>query len=144
MAERETDVIVLGAGIVGLGVALKLQEKNRGVTLVDRVEAGSQTSFGNAGIIERASFLPYAFPRDIGILLQYALNARTDAHYHWNALLTVAPWLARYWWNSAPSRYQKAIAGARPLIENCLSEHEPLIAAAGAEHLIRRTGWLKA
>ncbi len=144
MSQRETDVIVLGAGIVGLGIALKLQEKSRGVTLVDREEAGSQTSFGNAGIIERASFLPYAFPREVGILLQYALNARTDAHYHWNALLTVAPWLARYWWNSAPSRYQKAVAGARPLIENCLSEHEPLIAAAGAEHLIRRTGWLKA
>jgi D-amino-acid dehydrogenase len=144
MSERETDVIVVGAGIVGLGVALKLQEKGRGVTLVDRQEAGSQTSFGNAGIIERSSFLPYAFPRDLGELFQYALNGRTDAHYHVNALLSVAPWLARYWWNSAPSRYPRAIAGAKPLIENCLAEHEPLIAAAGAEHLIRRTGWIKA
>ena len=144
MAERDLDVVVLGAGIVGLGVALKVQEKGKGVALIDRVEAGSQTSFGNAGIIERASFLPYAFPRDLMDLIGYALNVRTDAHYHLGALFTAAPWLARYWWNSGPERYKRAIAGARPLIENCLSEHEPLIAAAGAEALIRRTGWIKA
>jgi len=29
MAERDLDVVVLGAGIVGLGVALKVQEKAR-------------------------------------------------------------------------------------------------------------------
>jgi D-amino-acid dehydrogenase len=78
MAERDLDVVVLGAGIVGLGVALKVQEKGKGVALIDRVEAGSQTSFGNAGIIERASFLPYAFPRDIGELIGYALNAKDN------------------------------------------------------------------
>ena len=77
-------------------------------------------------------------------LIEYAFNQRTDAHYHFTALASVAPWLFRYWWNSEPKRYERAIAGARPLIENCLSEHEPLIAAAGAESLIRRTGWIRA
>ncbi|NBU14039.1 MAG: FAD-dependent oxidoreductase, partial [Alphaproteobacteria bacterium] len=36
MAERDLDVVVLGAGIVGLGVALKVQEKGKGVALIDR------------------------------------------------------------------------------------------------------------
>jgi D-amino-acid dehydrogenase len=30
-----------------------------------------------------------------------------------------------------------------PLVENSLSEHEPLVAAAGAERLLGRTGWIK-
>jgi D-amino-acid dehydrogenase len=144
MDQRETDVIVLGAGIVGLGVALKVQEKGRSVTLIDRIQPGSGTSFGNAGIIERASLLPYAFPRDIKELIGYALNGRKDAHYHFGALFAAAPWLFRYWWNSAPSRYQHTVKAALPLIEHCLSEHDTLIEAAGAGNLIRRTGWIKA
>jgi D-amino-acid dehydrogenase len=142
--QHESDVMVLGAGIVGLGVALKMQEKGRSVTLVDRAEPGSGTSYGNAGIIERSSLLPYAFPRDIKELIGYALNGRKDAHYHLSALFGAAPWLFRYWWNSAPSRYQFTVKAALPLIENCLSEHNPLIEAAGAGNLIRRTGWIKA
>ena len=138
------DSLVLGAGIVGLGVALKLQEKGRSVVLIDREEAGSQTSFGNAGIIERASIFPYAFPRGFRELIDYAFNTKPEANYHLNALLSVAPWLVRYWWNSAPSRYGKAVSGALPLIERCLAEHEPLIEAAGATHLLKRTGWIRA
>lgn len=144
MTVRDTDVMVLGAGIVGLGTALKLQEKGRSVTLVDRQEPGAGTSYGNAGIIERASVFPYAFPRDVMELVQYAFNMRTDAHYHVSAIFKAAPWLLRYWWNSAPSRYGRAVNGALPLIQNCLSEHETLIKAAGADNLIRRTGWIKA
>jgi len=54
MENKSADVLVLGAGIVGLSLALKLQERGREVVLVDRQQAGSATSFGNAGLIERS------------------------------------------------------------------------------------------
>ncbi len=139
----QRDVLVLGAGIVGLSTALKVQETGRSVAIVDRHEAGHGTSFGNAGIIERASIWPYAFPRKLGDLLAYALNQRADAHYHLSALPSIAPYLVRYWWASEPSRHEKAMRGALPLIERCFAEHEPLIEAAGAGDLLRKGGWLK-
>lgn len=139
----QRDVVVLGAGIVGLATALKLQEAGRSVAIVDRQEAGQGTSYGNAGIIERASIWPYAFPRKLGDLLQYAFNQRNDARYHLSALPKIAPYLARYWWSSEPSRHERSMRAALPLIERCLSEHEILIRAAGAEGLLRRGGWLK-
>ena len=46
-----TDAIVLGAGIVGVSVALHLVKRGLAVTLVDRGEPGRGTSYGNAGII---------------------------------------------------------------------------------------------
>ena len=50
MAEFKADVLVLGAGMVGVGAALHLQQRGRDVILVDRHElAGEETSFGNAG-----------------------------------------------------------------------------------------------
>ena len=89
------DVVVLGAGIVGLATALKLQEKGRSVAIVDRQGAGEGTSFGNAGLIERASIYPYAFPRRLGDLVKYGLNNTPEAHYHASYLPRIAPWLAR-------------------------------------------------
>lgn len=139
----KTDVVVLGAGIVGLSAALHLQQRGREVVLVDRDAPGEGTSFGNAGIIERASVFPYAFPRRIPDILRYALNGTPEAYYHWSALPTVAPWLARYWWHSSPERHLAAMRAALPLVERCLSEHELLVTAADAGDVIRRTGWLK-
>ena len=67
MAELKADVLVLGAGMVGVGAALHLQQRGRDVILVDRHDrAGEETSFGNAGLIECASVFPYMFPRDFG------------------------------------------------------------------------------
>ena len=143
MQNKSTDVLVLGAGIVGLGLALKLQERGREVVLIDRAQAGAATSFGNAGLIERSTVFPYAFPHDLQTLLAYALGRRTAAHYHWSALPSLLPWMWRYWQHSSPALYPKAIAGALPLIEHSWSEHQPLIAAAGVQDLVNERGWIK-
>ena len=74
---------------------------------------GEGTSFGNAGIIERASIYPYAFPRQIKDLIRYALNGTPEAHYHLRSLPKLAPWLARYWWNSSPKGHEAAMRAAR-------------------------------
>ena len=58
-----TDVVVLGAGIVGASVAVHLQKRGRAVLLVDRQAPGEETSFGNAGLIQREAVYPYGFPR---------------------------------------------------------------------------------
>lgn len=47
------DVLVLGAGIVGVSVAIHQVERGRSVILVDRRAPGEETSFGNAGLIQR-------------------------------------------------------------------------------------------
>lgn len=63
--EMKFDVIVAGAGVVGVCVAIHLQRRGRSVLLVDRDMPGTGTSFGNAGLIERQAVVPYAFPREI-------------------------------------------------------------------------------
>ncbi len=141
---QRADVVVLGAGMVGVSAALHLQARGRDVALIDRHgAAGLETSFGNAGLIERASIFPYLFPRDPAKLVRYALNLLPEAHYHLSALPQVAPWLWRYYRESAADRAMKTADAVRPLIERCLDEHEALIELAGAGDLLRKTGWLK-
>ena len=139
----QTDVVVVGAGIVGVSVAVHLQKRGRAVTLVDRRAPGEETSFGNAGLIQREGVYPYGFPHDFGALLRHALNRGTEAHYHLSALPKLAPFLARYWWASRPTRHEQIAREYAPLIEHCLTEHRALADEAGARHLMRPTGWLK-
>jgi D-amino-acid dehydrogenase len=139
-----SDVAVLGAGIIGVSAALHLQARGRSVVLVDRRGAGEETSHGNAGLIERASVVPYAFPRSVLDLLRYALNRQVDVRYHWAFLPRVAPWLFQYWRHSSPARLAEAARAMLPLIERCVDEHRPLMDQAGISHLARETGWVAA
>lgn len=136
-----TDSIVLGAGIVGVCVAIHLQRRGRNVVLVDRKEPGRETSYGNSGVIQREGVRPRAFPRDIGTLMRIASKRGLDTRYQLSALPGYAPALAQYWWNSAPARYRKIVADYAPMIANSVSEHADLINAAGAGDLIEKKGW---
>ncbi|WP_250437650.1 FAD-dependent oxidoreductase [Caballeronia sp. ATUFL_F2_KS9A] len=138
------DVIVLGAGIVGVSVALHLRQRGWQVTLVDRRAPGEATSFGNAGLIEASSVVPYAFPRDWGTVLKFAMNRSTALRYDLRSLPACAPWLTRFWWESAPARLAAAARDMLPLIQRSVAEHEALIARAGLADLVRPTGWLEA
>jgi D-amino-acid dehydrogenase len=144
MAELKADVVVLGAGMVGVGAALHLQKRGRDVILIDRHElAGEETSFGNAGIVECASVFPYMFPRDFAEILRYALNRAPQVRYRLTDLPVFLPWLARYFLASSPERAMHSAMAELPLIRNSLIEHEALIAEAGVPDLLRRTGWIK-
>jgi D-amino-acid dehydrogenase len=138
-----SDVVVLGAGIVGICVAVHLQKHGRSVVLVDRRGGAEETSFGNAGLIQREGVYPYGFPHDFGALLRYAFNRTIDAHYHLFALPRIAPFLWRYWMYSRPTRHTEVAHRYAKLIEHCVTEHEALAAEAGAPGIFQRAGWLK-
>lgn len=138
-----TDVVVLGAGIVGTSIALHLVRRGLSVALVDRAGAGEGTSYGNAGIIEGNTIFPPAFPSDWTALLRIALKRAPEANYHLAFLPTVAPWLAAFRAASQPQALIETAALMRPLFARAVAEHESLIAEAGAERYLRRTGWLK-
>ena len=139
----KTDVIVLGAGIVGISVALHLQARGRSVVLLDRRGAAEETSFGNAGLIQREGVYPYGFPHDFGALLRYGFNRTIDAHYHPSALLDLAPFLWKYWHHSRRERHARIARLYSRLIEHCVTEHDALAEQAGATALLRRRGWMR-
>jgi len=137
------DIVVLGAGIVGICVALHLQKRGRAVALLDRRGAAEETSFGNAGLIQREGVYPYGFPHDFGALARYALNRTVDAHYHPSALPQLAPFLWKYWHYSRPARHAEVARRYAKLIEHCVTEHGALAAECGAADLIVPGGWMK-
>ncbi|MBB2969951.1 FAD-binding oxidoreductase [Mesorhizobium sp. RMAD-H1] len=137
------DTIILGAGIIGVSTAVHLQARGRSVCLVDRSEPGEGTSFGNAGLIERSSVIPYSFPRRLSEVAKYALNRSPAMRYDPLYLPRIAPWLFRYWRESSPERLAIAAKNMLPLVEVSVTEHDFLVEQAGCADLIRARGWVE-
>ena len=62
MSLKKTEITVLGGGIIGLSVALRMLNAGREVTLIDPEKPGTGTSFGNAGTIAEYAVLPVGSP----------------------------------------------------------------------------------
>lgn len=135
-----TDCIVLGAGMVGVGAALALQERGWSVLLVDRNNPGSETSYGNAGIIQTEAVSPYALPRAPLELLKAAFGANNQVAWRLGDMPGQIGPLLRYWHHSETKRHRTVSQFYARMIRRATDDHAPLIKASGAENLIRRTG----
>ena len=134
-------ILVLGAGIVGTCTALHLQQRGFEVVLLDRREPGQETSFGNAGLIQREAVEPYAFPREPGFLLNVALGRAAEVHWHAKGLWQMAAPLWRYFRHSHPTSHAMATEAYSRLIAHATDEHALLVEAAGAQDLVKREGF---
>ncbi len=138
-----TDAMVLGAGIVGVSVALNLVKRGLSVALVERAGIGEQTSYGNSGVIEGSTVLPPAFPSSLVALARVALKRASEANYHLSFLPRVAPWLLAFRAASRPDRIAETARLNRPLFAAAMPEHEALMQEADATRYLRETGWMK-
>jgi len=144
MPLAKIDVVVLGAGIVGVSAALHLQARGRSVAIVDRSGvAASETSYGNTGIIQAEAVFPYMFPRNLSEIALATLNRDPRAQIRYSALPAISPWVWRYFLASSPQGRVSSAKSARPLVAAALPEHRAFAAAAGSEALLRDDGWIK-
>ena len=144
MPAQSVDVIVLGAGVVGVSAALALQARGRRVALVDRHgEAANETSYGNTGLVQTEAVVPYLFPTSPVEIVKAALNRDPRAHVRHGALPASAAGLWRYFRFSISSRVGETSAAMKPLVFGAADEHLKLAEAAGAASLLRPTGWIK-
>ena len=145
MPSQTIDVIVLGAGFVGVSAALALQARGRRVALIDRhAKAAGETSFGNAGIVQTEAVMPYVFPRALREIARGALNLDPRAHIRYGALPSIGSAVFRYFAASTPSGKNATARAMAPLLARASAEHLELAQEAGANALLRRGGWIKA
>lgn len=138
------DVIVIGAGMVGISCALHLQAQGRSVILCDQHEPGSQASHGNAGVVARSSILPVPAPGMRRKLLRYALNRDAAVRVAYRHLPAALPWLLRFVARCNLRDYRATAAALTPFAARAWDEHMRLAQRTGAGELYQRRGWLRA
>ncbi len=142
--DKQADVVVLGAGIVGVSAAYAARQRGLSVILIDRREPGSETSYGNAGILSSGSIMPLNQPRLWRALPAYLSNRHPALRWDPGWAIANFDWVVRFLANAAPSRTKPRATALHGLIGASLKLHREWIVKAGIAQRIRETGWLKA
>lgn len=137
------DIIVVGAGIVGVCCGLFLQRDGHRVTIIDPRPPGTGTSFGNAGSIAVGSVYPVGTPGIWKRLPKMILDPMSPLSIRWPYLPRMTPWLWRFLLSSHPTKVEEISKALRALTVNAVDAHMELMRAHGLEELTRPVGWLK-
>ncbi|NYT64451.1 FAD-binding oxidoreductase [Alcaligenaceae bacterium] len=141
--QQDHDVVVVGGGLIGLATALALQENGQAVVLIDPGLDKVRASYGNAGVISRASIFPMASPSIWPKLVRYARGADPALRIRYQDYATLAAWLPRFLCHATLAAYQKAADALDPLVAQAYSTHMALATHVGASHLIQKKGWMR-
>jgi glycine/D-amino acid oxidase-like deaminating enzyme len=141
-SSTSADIVVIGAGIIGLACALRLQHDGLRVALVDRDEPGRGASLGNAGHIATEQIYPLASPQVVRSALSILMDAEGALRIRPQYLFHIAPWLARFLWASRPSAYARGVAALSALQTTSAADLTDLLRDANAAHLLHMDGHL--
>ncbi|WP_417805392.1 NAD(P)/FAD-dependent oxidoreductase [Thalassospira lucentensis] len=135
--------LVIGAGIVGVNVALALQDKGYDVTIVDRGEPGMGASFGNAGGIAVTECAPIAMPGILSNVPGWLMDPLGPLSVRWRYLPQMLPWLARFLAASSKNRVEQIATELAALLHRAWDDYDPVIAKAGlADAVFKKEGAL--
>ncbi len=135
-------IVVLGAGMVGVCCALSLRRRGMAVVLIDRREPGRETSFGNSGVLSRSSVFPINGPGLLRQLPAYLANRHPAVRWR-RSLLGNPRWIARFLAECTPQSAARRARALDGLIKLSMDLNRQLMAEAGLLAHLRETGWLK-
>ena len=141
--DRNIDVIVVGAGVVGLSAALALRARGLTVTVLDREGPAAGASAGNAGAFAFTDILPLASPGILRKAPKWLLDPLGPLSVPPAYALRIAPWMYRFWRACAPSRVAASTRAQTALMDLSKAELEPFLAATGLLAMLRKEGNLQ-
>lgn len=133
MNEPAADVIVIGAGILGVASAIQLQRRGFAVTIVDRLAPGEGTSSGNAGVLAGCSMVPVPVPGLLAKAPKMLLDPDGPLFLKWGYLPRLLPFLVPYLRNGTEARVRHIAGALAHLVVDTADEHRGLAAGTGAE-----------
>jgi D-amino-acid dehydrogenase len=139
---RSSTCTVLGAGIVGVACALELQRLGFVVTLVDKALPGSETSYGNGGVIARSSLIPLNNPTLLKSLPKLLRNTQPQLRYNPWFIAQNFSWARRFLQSTQQGVFEQTLTALDALIRLSTSEHQRLMVHAGIAHRLRDSGWM--
>ncbi|HEX5737571.1 MAG TPA: FAD-dependent oxidoreductase [Hydrogenophaga sp.] len=138
----EVEVAIVGAGVIGLAIALQLLDDGHEVLLIDPNGPGSGASFGNAATIADYGCVPVGGPHVLRSLPRLLLDSESPLSLPPSAVPAMLPWLLRFLRASMPKATAAGAAALAPLLARAGPAWERRWAALQCEELVRREGCL--
>lgn len=133
---------VVGAGMVGLCVAWRLQQEGVQVVVVDRDEPACGCSFGNAGALSFGSVAPLAMPGTVWSAPGMLLDPNGPIHIPLRYWLKAMPWLIDFVRAARPDHVERIAQSLALFLAPAAECHVEILREIGATDLLRFDGQL--
>ena len=143
MQHNDADILVIGAGIIGVTCALALQSEGLRVRLLDRSGIAAEASRGNAGAFAFTDIEPLATPGILRKAPRWLIDPLGPLSLPIGYALKMAPWLLRFWRSSWRDRFEAATRAQSALMHLSQSALDALIEDTDAEDLFQRDGQMQ-
>lgn len=140
---KPADVIVIGAGVIGLSVALDVLARGLAVRVVDLKGPATGASAGNAGAFAFTDIFPLASPRIIRKAPKWLLDPLGPLSVPPRHALRIAPWMLRFWLASRPAQVRASTIAQSQLMRVSQAALDPFLARAGLQSMLWRNGQLQ-
>lgn len=129
-------VLVAGAGIVGISTAIWLQRAGHDVTVVDREGPASGTSHGNAGVLAAGAVVPVTTPGLMRKAPGMLFNRDGPLFLRWSYLPRLIPFLTRYLSYATDAHVDHYAQAMSMLLHDTVEQHQALAADTPAAKYI--------
>lgn len=137
------DIVIVGAGIVGICAAAYLAEAGLKVTVIDRTGICEETSSGNAAAFAFSEVLPLAQKGMMRNLPRWLADPLGPLTIPPGYLPKLMPWLLRFWRAGRADRYEASLAAQGALMQLAEAEWMGLMARSGTRPMLREDGSLE-
>ena len=110
----QSDVVIIGGGIIGLCTAHYLRRGGARVTIIEKGKVGQACSLKNAGFITPSHFVPLAAPGIIAKGLKWLLNPESPFYIKPRLNLDLLSWL----WKFRGAANEHQVHKAAPVLYN--------------------------
>jgi D-amino-acid dehydrogenase len=143
VARDSTGIAVIGAGVVGHCVALRLAEAGHEVTMVAPEALGDGTAWGNAGVIADYAVLPVGSPDMLRATPGLLFGQTVPPGPLRRALIfALAPWLPGLARRALPGAVRRTAQAMAALMADAAGAWHEIAAEIGAADLLARRGAL--
>ena len=141
--EIQPGVVVIGAGVVGLSVAIAAQARGLTVTVLERDAPAAGASAGNAGAFAFTDILPLASPGILKKAPKWLLDPLGPLSVPPSYMVQIAPWMFRFWRACSASRVAHSTTAQTALMDLSKAELEPFLAQTETLGMLRKEGNLQ-
>ena len=138
------NILIIGSGIVGICTGIELIRRGYSVTLMDPNQPGSQTSYGNAGVITDSSLMVINNPQLRKSLFSLVFKKQTSFRYSILFVLYRLYWVISFLIFSNQKHMETSAKALRELqVDFPKIVIKKLIQLTASEKNIVAPGWLK-